>query len=375
MSTHIYLSPPDIGPAEEEAALRAIRSGWVAPLGPEVDAFEQEVAARVGVECAVALSSGTAALHLGLITLDVQPGDYVLTSTLTFVATANAISYTGAIPYFVDVEPASGNMNPNLLEDAIQQLRADGKQIGAIIPVDLLGKVAANDEIVMLATRHDIPVLCDAAESFGATRNGRAAGSWGEASVISFNGNKIMTTSGGGMLVTPRQDIADRARFLATQARDEAAHYQHSVTGYNYRLSNVLAAIGRAQLARLDSMIHRRRTIREHYRTLFQKTEGVEIFGGKHDGEDNCWLTAILIDSDTTGWSAADLSAQLAKHDIESRPLWKPMHLQPLFASSPGTLDGTAERLFTHGLALPSGSSLSDEGLERITATIQTQLS
>lgn len=374
MVSKIYLSAPDVGVAEEEAALRAIRSGWVAPLGPEVDAFETEMATRLGVAHAVALSSATAALHLGLMQLGVQPGDTVITSTMTFVATANPITYVGAQPFFVDADPTTGNMNPALLRQAVEQLRSEGKHIGAIVPVDLLGKTADYAAIGAIATEFGIPVLSDAAESLGASFNGTPAGSWGDAAVISFNGNKIMTTSGGGMLLTNNEELAQRTRFLATQARDNALHYEHSVTGYNYRLSNVLAAIGRAQLERLDSMIARRRQLRTRYKNLFASVAGVTVFQGENDADDNCWLTAILVDPSVAGWSALDLAAALSTEEIESRPLWKPMHLQPLFAGAPGILDGTAELLFERGLTLPSGSVLSEADIERVFSAIETFL-
>lgn len=370
----IYLSAPDVGAEEELAAVRAIRSGWVAPLGPEVDAFEREIADRVGVSHAVALSSATAAIHLGLIELGVKPGDVVVTSTMTFVATANPITYLGATPYFVDSEPVTGNISPVLLRQALIQLRTGGRHVAAIIPVDLLGKAADYEMIGQIAAEFDVPILSDAAESLGASRGGLKAGAWGDIAVVSFNGNKIMTTSGGGMFLTNYGQLASRARHHSTQARDAAVHYEHSITGYNYRMSNVLAAIGRAQLARLDSMIARRRENRERYRQMFANVAGVSIFQGADDAIDNCWLTAILVDPNIAGWSAAELSAHLEQELIESRPLWKPMHLQPLFANAPALVDGTAEHLFKHGLTLPSGSSLREEQHERITSSINSFL-
>lgn len=367
----IYLSAPDVGVEEEQAAVRAIRSGWVAPLGPEVDAFEREIAERVGVSHAVALSSATAAIHLGLLELGVTPGDVVITATMTFVATANPITYLGATPYFIDSDRETGNLNPELLRQALTQLRAENTRVGAIIPVDLLGKTADYDAIGQIAEEFGVPILSDAAESLGASHNSAKAGSWGDVAVVSFNGNKIMTTSGGGMLLTNNGELAGRVRHRATQARDAAVHYEHSVTGYNYRMSNVLAAIGRAQLSRLDDMLQRRRANRERYRTMFATVPGVSIFQGANDQNDNCWLTAIMVDPNTAGWSAADLSAHLEQRHIESRPLWKPMHLQPLFAEAPALVDGSAEYLFTHGLTLPSGSSLTPQQHARIGAAIE----
>jgi dTDP-4-amino-4,6-dideoxygalactose transaminase len=370
MSARILMSSPDVGELEERYLVDAFRSGWIAPLGPDVDAFEREVASRVGVAHAAALSSGTAALHLGLLTLGVQAGDVVITSTLTFAATANAIAYTGAEPYFVDCELATGNMDPELLERAILELRAGGRHVAAIVPVDLFGKTADYTRIEAIAAEHGVPVLADAAESLGAVHRGRAAGSFGAASAVSFNGNKIMTTSGGGMLLTDDAELAARVRYLATQARQPAVHYEHTEIGYNYRLSNLLAALGRAQLLRLDSMMARRREIRDTYRALFAGVPGVTIFGGDDDGEDNCWLASVVVDPVTAGWRAADLSAALDEANIESRPLWKPMHLQRVFAASPTMLNGNAERIFTTGLTLPSGSALSDADVERVMTAI-----
>lgn len=374
MAERIYLSAPDVGVEEEEAALRAIRSGWVAPLGPELDAFEREVAERVGAQHAVGLSSATAALQLGLLGLGVQPGDIVITSTFTFVATANAIIHSGAQPFFIDSDPITGNMSPALLRSGIERLRHEGKRIGAILPVDLLGKTADYSSIGEIAEEFDIPVLCDSAESFGSRHGNTAAGSWGDAAVLSFNGNKVMTTSGGGMLLTNSASLADQARFLSTQARDAAAHYEHSVSGFNYRLSNVLAAIGRAQLAKLDEMIERRRLLRARYRTLFANLDGIELFGGDDDELDNCWLTAILVDTSRTDWQPTELRAELETTNIESRPLWKPMHLQPLFAGTDGEIDGTAQRFFDTGLSLPSGSSLKPAEIDRVFATLEAFL-
>lgn len=364
----IYLSSPDVGQAEEDAIVRALRSGWVAPLGPEVDAFERELADRVGVAHGVALSSGTAALHLGLLTLGVKPGDVVLTSTMTFAATANAIVYTGAEPYFIDALPDTGNMDQALLREALETLTAAGERVAAIVPVDLLGKAVDYTSILAIADEFGVPVLADAAESLGAIHNGRAAGSFGKASVVSFNGNKIMTTSGGGMLLTDDEELADHVRYLATQARQPVVHYEHTDIGYNYRMSNILAALGRAQLSRLDEMIERRREMREAYKELFADVEGVEVFGADGDEHDNVWLTSILVDSDATGWSTWELSAALAADNIESRPLWKPMHLQPVFGGSRGVIDGVSQRLFETGLTLPSGSALTHAQRERLLA-------
>ncbi|MEU4016783.1 aminotransferase class I/II-fold pyridoxal phosphate-dependent enzyme [Microbacterium sp. NPDC028030] len=371
MTGRIYMSSPDVGEAEEHAVVAAMRSGWIAPLGPDVDAFERELADRIGVAHAVALSSGTAALHLGLLAIGVKPGDVVLTSSMTFAATANAIVYTGAEPYFIDADATTGNMDPALLREALLELRAAGERIGAIVPVDLLGKAVDYTAILAVADEFDVPVLADAAESLGAVHAGRAAGSFGRASIVSFNGNKIMTTSGGGMLLTDDAELAQNVRYLATQARQPVVHYEHTDIGYNYRMSNLLAALGRAQLSRLDAMIARRREMRELYKQLFAEVDGVEVFGAEGDEDDNVWLTSILVDSSVTGWEPSELAAALAEGDIESRPLWKPMHAQPVFDGARSKTSGASESLFARGLTLPSGSALTDSQRERVVVAIR----
>ncbi|HVV76621.1 MAG TPA: aminotransferase class I/II-fold pyridoxal phosphate-dependent enzyme [Mycobacteriales bacterium] len=359
----IYLSAPDVGDLEREYIVRALDSGWAAPAGPDLAAFEAEVAARVGVKAAVALSSGTAALHLALLVLGVSAGDVVITSTLTFAATANAIRYVGAEPHFVDCDRTTGNIDVELASAAAAQLRSEGRSIGALLPVDLFGKCANMHALTALARHLDVPLVVDAAESMGATFDGRPAGSFGNASVLSFNGNKVMTTSGGGMFLTDDVDLADRVRYLSTQARQPVSHYEHTDVGYNYRLSNLLASLGRAQLARLDQMIARRREIREAYRSLFDSVAGVEILGGADD-QDNCWLTSIV--ASTTEWAPDQLQHHLLQRGIESRRLWKPMHLQPVYAASRSTLNGNSDWLFDHGLTLPSGSGMSDGDLQTV---------
>jgi len=370
MKDRIFMSSPDVGQLEEDAVVAAMRSGWIAPLGPDVDAFERELAARVGVGHAVALSSGTAALHLGLLTLGVGPGDVVLTSTMTFAATANAIVYTGAEPFFIDALPRTGNMSPALLRQALTLLREAGQSIACVLPVDLLGKAVDYTGILAIAGEFGVPVLADAAESLGATHMGRAAGSFGQASIVSFNGNKIMTTSGGGMLLTDDETFAHHVRYLATQARQPVLHYEHTDIGYNYRMSNLLAALGRAQLSRLDEMIERRRALRDEYKDLFAEVEGVEVFGADDDRYDNAWLTSIVVDEAKAGWAPRQLAEKLALANIESRPLWKPMHLQPVFAGARGLITGASERLFKTALTLPSGSALTSDQHERVVRTI-----
>lgn len=366
MNDRIYMSSPDVGLLEQAAVQRAMASGWIAPLGPEVDAFEQELAARVGVAHGVALSSGTAALHVGLLGLGIGRGDLVVTSTMTFAATVNAITYTGATPILVDSDPMTGNLDVGLLEHALTTLESEGTPAKAIVPVDLLGRAVDYTRIETIAAERGLPVLADAAESLGARHQGRPAGSFGDASIVSFNGNKIMTTSGGGMLLTDDGDLAAKARYLATQARQPVAHYEHVDIGYNYRLSNVLAALGRAQLSRLDDMMASRRRVRDSYRALFADAAGIEIFQGEGDEADNCWLTSILIDSEISGTTPAALQASLAQDNIEARPLWKPMHLQPVFASLRAFETGASRQLFERGLTLPSGSALDERQLERV---------
>lgn len=346
--------------------LQAIRSGWVAPAGPDLSAFEDEVALRVGVDHAVALASGTGALHLALVSWGIGPGHVVPVSTLTFAASVNAIRYVGATPHFVDCETETGNISAALLDDALTSLRREGANVPAVIPVDMLGKSIDHDAIGSVAQGHGARLLCDAAESFGATWRGRPTGSFGDASVLSFNGNKIMTTSGGGMLLTDDGHLANHVRKLSTQAREPVPHYEHVEVGYNYRLSNILAALGRAQLRRLDDMIARRRTWRERYRALLADAPGVRILGGADDREDNCWLTAIVVDPVLSAWTTDELGKALADAGIETRPIWKPMHLQPVFARFPSTLDGSAEQIFDHGLTLPAGSSMTQEQFARI---------
>ncbi|WP_239455384.1 DegT/DnrJ/EryC1/StrS family aminotransferase [Nocardioides gilvus] len=362
----ILLSAPDVGELEQEYVLRAMQSGWVAPAGPDLNAFEAEVAARLGVSHAVGLSSGTAALHLALVSWGVGPGDVVPVSTFTFAATVNAIRYVGAEPFFVDCDEETGNMSAPLLEQAIAQLCAEGRSVPVVVPVDMLGKCVDYTAIEKIAREAGARLLCDAAEAFGAAWQGIPAGSFGDASVLSFNGNKIMTTSGGGMLLTNDGELAAHVRKLSTQARERAVHYEHTEVGYNYRLSNILAALGRAQLRRLDEMIGRRREWRRRYAELFADQPGVRILGGIDDAEDNCWLTAIVVDPAISSWSANELNAKLTEAHIETRPVWKPMHMQPISQGLQGVIDGTSERLFDHGLTLPSGSAMTDEQFGRV---------
>lgn len=366
----ILLSGPDVTSLERAAIADAFDSGWIAPLGPAVDAFEAEMAGRIGRRCAVALASGTSALHLGLLAWGVGPGDVVPTSSMTFAATANAITYTGATPCFVDCDPGTGQMDPALLAEVIAELQAEGRSVPAVVPVDLLGRCVDYTRILEIAHRAGARVLADSAESLGAVHAGIPAGKHGDAAIFSFNGNKVMTTSGGGMYLTDDEGAAARVRHLATQAREPALHYEHRDIGFNYRLSNLLAAMGSAQLTRLDGMIERRRARREAYARIVADLPGVEVFQRAGDEDDNCWLTALVVDPEVAAIDAAALSATLLAAGIESRPLWKPMHLQPVFAGVPAIVNGASERLFRTGLTLPSGSALTDEERRSIDSTL-----
>ncbi len=352
----IYLSPPDVGPSDREALLRALDGGWVAPLGPEVDAFEVELAAVAGRSHGVALSSGTAALHLALLIHGVGPGDRVLVSSLTFSATSNAIRYVGAEPVFVDSDQLSWNMDPNCLEEALGE-----GLYSACIPVDIYGQTASYDEIEKLCNEYEVPLIEDAAEALGATYKGSPAGSFGVMATLSFNGNKIITTSGGGALVTDRGDWAERARWLATQARDPAPHYQHSEIGYNYRLSNLLAALGRSQLADLDRRVEVKRSHNRVYREALGDLPGVSFMPEALGRRSTFWLTCLTVDPVVAGVDREAVRLHLESLDIEARPVWKPMHMQPVFEGYRIYGGEISERLFEHGLCLPSGSSLTED--------------
>jgi dTDP-4-amino-4,6-dideoxygalactose transaminase len=378
--SHIHLSKADVTEVEEQYVLDAIRSGWVAPLGPDVDAFEAEIAGRAGVSDALALASGTAALHLGLLELGAGPGTAVIVPSMTFAASANPVVYTGAEPVFVD-SGADANVDPALLMTAVDTLQSEGTKVIAAMSVDLFGRCANYDEIVPGLRERGVPLIEDAAEALGATYHGKQAGSFGSAAVFSFNGNKIMTTSGGGMLVSDRADLIERARYLSTQARQPADYYEHTEIGFNYRLSNILAALGRAQLSRLDGMLARRRTIREMYVEGFADLPGIGFLGrdqydaqGRGDDGDNCWLTCIVLDPALTSVGPTGIIAELAAEDIEARRLWKPMHLQPVFASRRAFTSGVSEELFDRGVTLPSGSALQDDEIERVIKVLHTAL-
>jgi len=374
----IYLSSPHMGGTELKYVNDAFNTNWVAPLGPNVDAFEHSLADYCGIKHAAALSSGTAAIHLALIILGIKPGDEVIASSFTFSATVNPIVYTGAIPVLIDSEPHTWNMDPDLLEKAIIDRRSgnSGRKVKAIIVVHLYGMPANIERIMEIANKYEIPVIEDAAEALGSKFRGTQVGTFGKAGILSFNGNKIITTSGGGALISNDKEIIDRARFLATQARDKAPHYQHSHIGYNYRMSNVLAGIGLGQMEVIDERVKARRKNFLFYKENLLKYKGIRFL--EEPGKSyfsNYWLTTILLDPAETGVTREDLQAALENENIESRPLWKPMHLQPVFSSCPAYVNGTSEELFKNGLCLPSGSNLTDQDRSEIMDVITKTLS
>ncbi|HEU0030832.1 MAG TPA: aminotransferase class I/II-fold pyridoxal phosphate-dependent enzyme [Kofleriaceae bacterium] len=365
----IYLSPPELSGAELQRLTEALASGWIAPLGPEVDAFEREITSRLDMPHALATASGTAALHLALLALGIGAGDRVWCSTLTFAATANAIAYVGATPVFVDSDTASWNLDPGLVVEELDRAARTNSLPKALIAVDLYGQCADYEPIVTACRRHGVILVEDAAEALGATYGGRPAGSFGELSILSFNGNKIITTSGGGMLLGRDQALIDRARHLATQAREPVAHYEHKVVGYNYRLSNLLAAVGRAQLADLDRRVEARRAINRRYREALAGRPGWSFMPEAKFGRATFWLTCATIDP-AHGEDRDALLTRLAAADIEARPVWKPLHLQPAFAGAPTVRGEVAESLFRHGVCLPSGSSLGIADQDRVLSAI-----
>jgi len=372
MSEKIWLSPPHMGGKELGYVNDAFQSNWVAPLGPHVDQFELELAAYCGVSHAAALSSGTAALHLALVELGIGRGDEVLASTFTFSATINPIVYQGATPVLIDSEKQTWNMDPDLLEEAIRDRIRKGKLPKAIIPVHLYGMPANMDRILAIAGEYGIAVVEDAAEALGSRYRGQPAGSFGDMSVLSFNGNKIITTSGGGALLSDSREYVDHIRNLSTQAREDAPHYQHSEIGYNYRMSNILAAIGRGQMEVLDERVRKRREIFDRYRELLSGIEGIRF--QEEPGPDyfsNRWLTTILLASSGAPANREALRLGLEKENIDSRPLWKPMHLQPVYSDCPSYLNGVSASLFDRGLCLPSGTGMTDSQFERILETIK----
>jgi pyridoxal phosphate-dependent aminotransferase EpsN len=376
-SPRVYLSPPHLGGDEPALVQEAFASNWIAPLGPHVDAFERDMAARHGVMAAVALSSGTAALHLALISQGVRTGDTVWCASLTFCGSANPIAYVGATPVFVDSERRSWNLDPALVAQGLDDAARAGRLPKAIISVDLYGQSADYEPLVAACERHGVALIEDAAEALGATYRGKPAGAFGRCAILSFNGNKIITTSGGGMLLSNDQRLCDEARFLATQARDPAPWYQHSRIGYNYRLSNVCAAIGRGQLRVLDERVNARRRLNARYRDLLGGLPGLTFAPDlDHLPGTRCtrWLTVIQLDPKSARATPEELRLALEAENIESRPVWKPMHLQPVFAGCAFIGGGVAEELFMRGLCLPSGSSLSESDQDRVVTILRHHL-
>jgi len=366
----VYLSPPHATGRELELIAETLASNWLAPLGPQVDAFEREIAATAGVGHAVALSSGTAAIHLALVVLGIEAGDEVICSSLTFAASANAIVYTGATPVFVDCD-ASWTVDPALLERAIVERRASGARVKAFIAVDLYGECCDYDAVRAICAKHEVVLIQDAAESLGATYRGAPAGSQGRLAAFSFNGNKIITTSGGGMLVSDDGAVIEHARKLSTQAREPAPHYEHEELGFNYRMSNVLAALGRAQLELLPERVAKRRALRERYREHLAALPGISFMPESADVVGNAWLTCIVVDPAVAGTDRETIRLALETEDIESRPLWKPMHLQPLYAHAECHGGQVAEGLFRTGICLPSSSSLDPADQDLVIQTVR----
>ena len=359
----IYLSPPHLNGEEIDFIKDAIDSNWIAPLGPHVDAFESEVADYVGVKQAAALSSGTAALHLALEILGVQKGDHVFCSDLTFVASANAIRYLNAIPVFIDAEPTSWNMSPSALEKAFESVLPK-----AVIVTDIYGQSADYKLIAEICDKHQTPIIEDAAESLGAEYNRKKCGSFGEMAILSFNGNKIITTSGGGMLLTDRSEFVLKAKKLSTQSREKSLHYEHAHVGYNYRLSNILAALGRAQLKSLDQYVEKRREIFNYYYKNLKNVEGIRFMPEIENGKSTRWLSVVLMENINHD-KIEDIIRSFSEENIEVRPIWKPMHLQPVFEDASfyyNSQKPISASLFEHGLCLPSGSDLSKNDLNRI---------
>ncbi len=368
------LSAPTVTESDIASVVGAMESGWVAPRGPDLAAFEELMAAYLGVAHAVGLSSGTAAIHLGLKYLGVLPGDVVLVPTLTFGATAFAVSYLGAEPVFVDADD-SWNMDPEQTRLALESLGRDGRRIGAALPVDLYGSPANYGELLPLFSEFDVPVFEDAAEGLGGAYGDQKLGSYGLGGALSFNGNKILTTSGGGMLVTNDGGFADKVRFWATQSREAFPWYEHEEIGYNYRLSNILAALGRSQLERIDHTVARRRELRDLYRTTLSSVTGVSVQEDPPWGRSNAWLSVVTFDLDQSPDAPTRVRLALEDRNIESRPMWKPMHQQPVFSGVRSFLSGKADSVYSSGLCLPSGPGITDSDIEEICSVIAITLS
>ena len=370
----IYLSPPDVGIPEISRVTAALESGWVAPIGPDLTGFEADIRAFTSTKAAVALASGTGGIQLGLQALGVRPGDAVICPTFTFGATAFAITHAGAVPIFVDSEATSWNLDPAVLRSLLVEMARAGRLPAAIVTVDLFGRTCDYDQLLTAAAEFGLPVLVDAAEALGATHKGRPAGSMGDAAIFSFNGNKIITTSGGGMLVSRNQSIVEKVRHWSTQSREDFPWYEHNEIGYNYRMSNILAALGRAQLERLPTIIEKLRNITSWYTESLSGVPEIQVTQDPPWGRSNCWLTTVRFDRSLGEDAATSVREALEAENIESRPVWKPMHQQPVFAGAEAHLTGVADQIFAEGLCLPSGVALDREDIERITAIILATL-
>lgn len=366
----IYLSPPDVGPLERTMLLEAFDSNWVTSLGPQIDGFEEDLAALVGVRHAVAVSSGTAALHLALRCAGIGPGDRVIVPSFTFAASANAVTYVGAEPIFMDCSADTWTLDPDLLAAELVRRSSLGTPVKAVLTVDLFGQCCDYEAIVAECRARQILVIEDAAEALGSTHGRRMAGSFGESAVLSFNGNKIITSGGGGAILTDLDSVAEEARYLANQARDPVPHYEHRTVGYNYRMNNMLAAVGRAQLASLPQRVRARRGVFADYLRRLSPVEGLSLMPQAPYGESNCWLSCMLVDPELFGATAEQVRAHLGSLNIEARPTWKPMHLQPVFAGAAMVGGPVCEGIFAHGLCLPSGSSLTRSQQDRVVEAV-----
>jgi dTDP-4-amino-4,6-dideoxygalactose transaminase len=368
--SRVYLSPPDTTQLEVDAITNTILKYGIGPSGKNIAIFEQEIAEYCHSKFGVALSSGTSALHLGLLALGVKAGDEVVVPTLTFGATAFAVDYIGAKPIFLDVENQSWNLDPEILEKFLQERSKSGNLPKVIITVDLFGKVCNYDSLLKIANQYEIPVLADAAEALGAQYKGSNSGNFGKVNVLSFNGNKIITTSGGGMILTDDLEIANKVRYWANQSREQLPWYEHNEIGYNYRMSNILATLGRAQLSRLPKLIKRRRRNRDLYLQALGSVPGLSVQLDPPWGDSNAWLTTITLDSKLFPNAPKIIREKLEFSNVESRPIWKPLHLQPIYVDAQRYLSGNADRIYDEGLCLPSGSTMSDEDVARVSNLI-----
>lgn len=368
----VYLSPPHMVGREREYLMDAFDSNWIAPLGPHVNSFETEFATKVGMPAAAALASGTSALHLAMLIVGVKPGDEVLTSSFTFVATANAITYLGAKPVFIDSDETSWNMDPDHLEKELASCKSNGRLPAAVVVVDILGQCADYNRISKICKEYEVPLIEDAAEALGAYYDGKPAGSFGEIACFSFNGNKIITSSGGGMLVSNNTKWVDKARHLSTQAREPAPHYEHTEIGFNYRMSNLVAAVGRGQLEKLEELVDKRRSNFEYYQSKLGDLPGIEFMPEIEKGRSTRWLTSALIHPEKFGATREDIRLALEAENIESRPAWKPMHMQPVYSKCRMVGGKVCERIFEYGISLPSGTALTSKELDRVVGIVRS---